>query len=78
MTYLYTFRAFMMLLVVTNITYTITQAALWKDRYDNFVYNLSSRNQNWKPARSKVIASSLALSFLILFWTFVESNHLIP
>ena len=78
MTYLYTFRAFMILLVVTNGIYTITQAAFWNDRYDNFVRDNAYRNQNWKPARSKFIVSSLALSFLILFWVFVESNHLIP
>ena len=78
MTYLYTFRAFMILLLSTNIIYTITQAVLWKDLYDNFVRDYSYLNKNWKPARSKFIVSSLALSFLILFWTFTESNHLIP
>lgn len=68
----------MILLVVTNSIYTITQAVLWFDRYDNFVRDLSCLNQNWKPARSKFIISSLALSLLILSWVFVESNHLIP
>ncbi len=78
MTELLAFSAFMILLVGTNIAYTITQAAFWTDRYDNFLRDSAYRNQNWKPARSKFIVSSLALSFLILFWTFVESNHLIP
>lgn len=78
MTYLYTFRTFMILLVITNSIYTIIQSSLWIDRYDNFVRDSSFFNKNWKPARSKFIGSSLALSLLILFWTFVESNHLIP
>ena len=68
----------MILLVITNSIYTITYSILWFDRYDNFVHKLYLFNQNWKPARNKFIISSLALSLLILFWTFVESNHLIP
>ena len=68
----------MILLLVTNSIYTIIQAGSWCDKYTNFVKDYTYFDKNWKPARSKFIISSLALSLLILSWVFVESNHLIP